>query len=421
VSVTEVTSYSESPDFLLVSPDGTLLAAPFDSDQIRLWDLSTGRLQATIREQNPPRSRHWSGCLAISPDGKALATLGWGPKVWLWDISSQKLQSELIVKANAASGDWPFAVAFAPDGKTLATASQDATVRFWDLKTQSTMQTIQPDTFARRIVFSPDGARVALLGSPKRQGNVRAEFWDVGSGQLKTTLESPKWSGSAVSRDLTILAVKTHDATIELWDVAAGQRLHTLYGCSSQRPDTMAFSADGKSLAAISWSPDYDLFICNVDAGQWRGVISTEKDTKHVALAPDGKTVAVLGSDDSICLWDTTTLRRTATIWEGDRGWKRTGTWKKPGMDEASAPPAVRKKLEEVRTTAQKITLGMRRSEVEKTFRVKDGGLGGFAERYCVHPQVKVDIVYDRTGGADRAQNKVISVPRVYRDDMHFD
>lgn len=419
------TGGSDEPCLLLFAPDGKSLAAPIRSGTVRIWDVSTGNSTDAIREADPLRGSngwHWPGGLAFSPDGQTLATVGWGPKVWLWDIPKQQLQSSLSDNANAVQTEWPHVVAFAPDGQTLASANydttKDSTMRIWDLKSRDVVRTIQATAVVNRLYFSPDGKTLAALGHPKQTMEARIEFWDIASEQIKSTLSSPKWSDPAVSPDLTMVAVETHDATIELWDVAAGQRRHILPGWS-QRPDSIVFSPDGKTLAVLQWA--YDLVLCDVETGEWRAVIDTQTGvTRTVAFAPDGKVFATAGSDNSINVWDSGTLKKIRVLQKPNRkpgATEQAVTSRPRGLSEVDAPEKVQQRLQEVRDIAKNIPLGMRRSEVEKHFSNIDGGLGSYPiTRYYVHPQVKVEVMYDRTGGHRSTENKVIGTPRVYRE-----
>src|SRR5260370_33290781 len=69
----------------------------------------------------------WVSSVAFAPDGKTLATGSADRTVRLWLVSTGRLQQEL-----RGHTDYVSALAFAPDGRILATGSYDQTARLWE-------------------------------------------------------------------------------------------------------------------------------------------------------------------------------------------------------------------------------------------------------------------------------------------------
>ncbi|MCZ4103508.1 WD40 repeat domain-containing protein [Streptomyces sp. So13.3] len=129
----EVSSVAFSPDSKILASAGGGNRDTADHS-IRLWDLSSGRIIATLTAQ-PPTSAVNS--IAFSPDGKTLAsgsrTLSLSKTtdhpVQLREVSSGRITDTLTGHTSDIN-----AVAFSPDGKTLASSSDDHTVRLWKLQ-----------------------------------------------------------------------------------------------------------------------------------------------------------------------------------------------------------------------------------------------------------------------------------------------
>ena len=108
------------------SPDGRLLVAgswPIDRSpdrpvDIKLWDPTTGQLRFTLRGH--PGAAHE---VAFSPDGTTLATGGGNGVVRLWDLATGDVRATIEMPHRG----WSLGLAFSPDGRTLASTSGSAT------------------------------------------------------------------------------------------------------------------------------------------------------------------------------------------------------------------------------------------------------------------------------------------------------
>lgn len=108
------------------SPDGKVLAAIGDRDQVETFDVNTGReldLFPTARAAELP--------LVFSPDGNTLTTLDGEQALHFWDRTTG--QDRLATPDDHQ--DPVTSIAFVGAGKTLVSVGRDQTVRFWDLAT----------------------------------------------------------------------------------------------------------------------------------------------------------------------------------------------------------------------------------------------------------------------------------------------
>ena len=140
-------------------------------------------------------------------------------------------------------------VAFSADGKTLASVSDSGAIKLWDAATgKNTASLAGHADEVLSVVFSPDGKMLAL-GGEDRSGDKSVKsitLWNLATGRNVASL--PGHGGNALplafSPDSKTLA-SGGEATIVLWDVAAGKPVRTL---PAWYPHTLAFSPDGKAL-----------------------------------------------------------------------------------------------------------------------------------------------------------------------------
>lgn len=132
------TTHTDTVQSVFFSSDGKRLASAGIDKLIRIWDVETGRLQATLV------GAAWHGItsVAFSPDESQLASGGEGEEdggcVRLWDIESGQMKHRFAAFRPRSN----VRVAFAPDGQSLIAVglkreSQGAEFRVhrWEAKT----------------------------------------------------------------------------------------------------------------------------------------------------------------------------------------------------------------------------------------------------------------------------------------------
>ena len=209
------------------APTAGPLASVQWGGRVRLWDLATGEVRLTLSPRSGPvreASRSGVSGLAFSPDGERLA--GPGPM----DTSESGIPApERLLRHFKVSSEGTPTVAFSPDGRTIVTGSTSRKVRIWDASGQKPdasgygplvrLFENAHDGTVERVVFSPDGRRVASTGG----GTIK--LWDVEAGKLHAALPSPNVQvfALAFSPDGRTLVSGGSDHLVHIWDAGTGR------------------------------------------------------------------------------------------------------------------------------------------------------------------------------------------------------
>jgi WD40 repeat protein len=314
-----LTGYLRDTQALAFAPDSKTLATGGGDNTLRLWDVATGQ------EVRPTAGHPGSlTTVAFSPDGALLATCSvFDPAVRLWDAATGREVRRL--EGYAVGVD---EVQFSPDGRLIAAAAWDKPILVWEAGTGRLVRRLDGHpTLGAYMRFSDDGKLLATAGR-----NATAGVWDVVAGKLVQEYNLP---ATGITNMLAftggrLLAVERNDtddegqAVIVLWDLAAGRVVRRFAG---HRGDVngVALAPDGRSLA--SRGDDQTIRVWEVATGRERCRFTERGETTHwtgtqfLALAPDGRTLVTAASADPFArAWDLPTGQERPPL-AGHRGW----------------------------------------------------------------------------------------------------
>jgi WD40 repeat protein len=286
---------------LALAPDGKVLASCGWDRLVRLWDPATGvelrRLSANDEEIN---------CVDFSRDGHWLAAGTQAGIVYLWEAATGKERARWRCQANGIQD-----LAFSPDSQSLAASGLEAAIRFWQVPTGAKLAsyTASQNTFWS-FAISPDGQTLAGCGA-----NGLVTLWDLATGMIRQELSGPSIGGLCVAfvPNQASLAVSYRDGTIHFWNLATGAEQDSLKDPAG-RVDRITISPDGQYLA--STGPEARLW--RLGGGKQPVHIQpTHGFIRPAAFSLDGTTLFIASSEDHIIhRWDTCTGKEMQT--EGD-------------------------------------------------------------------------------------------------------
>jgi len=282
-------------------PDGRQLASGSNSYDgiIILWDAETGAQLKTFRGQREINA------LAFSPDGKHIISGSGDWTIKLWDVQTGAEMSTL-----RGHGNWVRDVGFSPDGKRIASGSWDESIKVWDAKTEDTLTTIAGHHGpVLSVAFSPDGQ---LIASGGYDNTVR--IWDANSGDELKTFHGHDWNVEyvAFNPDGKRIVSASADDTVKLWDIMIDRESRNFHGYSEYMPRCVAFSPDGRLIAADGRPSYYGGTITLWDAQtgeQIKTILGHRYYPLSVAFSPDGRRI-VSGE------WE----HRVARVWDASTG-----------------------------------------------------------------------------------------------------
>jgi WD40 repeat protein len=256
------------------SPDGQKVALQAGSD-LRIVEASTGKELQALRGHTTtdPNLAEWS------PDGRLLASSSRDGTVRVWDTESGK---NLHTWDGYRVGNWIY-LAWSPDSKRLASGSDwDKTTRIRDVSTGKVVASL-PVGPGSHLPMSGFGGKILLWSSDGQKlalGGEKLRLWDVASGQLDDTYDTPGWVGPiAWLADGSIVAVTNEDRTLRVW-TSAGR-----LGRTVKLPAIGVLSPDRRLLASLGGSATW---IWDVETSRCRGTLLQLLNDRYLVISPDG-------------------------------------------------------------------------------------------------------------------------------------
>lgn len=428
------------------SADATQLATSDVEQQIRRWDVTTGRPLGEPRgnASNPVQQFVW--------DAQA-------PLLWLVYQDGQVEGWD-----GGPDGRWlhppPGPVRWLrpdPTGRRLVTAAWQGGVAVWDARDGRHQFDLEGTeaALARRlsdVFFSPDGQRIVGILNAVREPDTEeaAWVWDAETGRRLEPLRFPRegWAGGPywLAPDARHFAGIHTNGEVQLWDPRTGQRRLTRLG-GAVRAERLEFSSDGGALVAWCLNNTMRLWDMNTleetpsPAARVYGVAFVQGTRQLVTAGgervlrlwkPDGTEEKVLAGHDDIVTWNCSspngrfvaggpTTNGLVKIWRVDSGrellvardWVRQANFSPDGRQLVSAGFDHELVLWEVATGRPQRTFDGHRQQVLSAVFTPDGRhlVSGSLDRTVRIWEVATGREWLRLTGHERPINRVAVSP----------
>lgn len=287
------------------SADTQLMATATVDGAVELWQTQSDQsLQRLRRVGNNVSSTTMAGFssqadstrleaihqLGFSPDGRTL--LGVGDRIiYLWDVASGKLLQKL--QGHEATIEQAH---FSADSQRVVSASRDHTTRLWQVGSGQLTTTIDHRDVVSSAHFSPDGQLVAIASW---DGTARILDATTGASRVIMTGHRGAVLDAEFSPDASKLVTASADGTIRLWDTQTGTEQALLRPAElDSTPDQIQqafFSPDGRYVGSLSKSGDVHLW-----AATWEELLRLAHDRTLRQLKPE-ECLRYLGLSPNAC------------------------------------------------------------------------------------------------------------------------
>ena len=286
----------------IFSPDRSVAVLGFVDGSIRVWELTTGRVQSppSIHESQEVR------CLSFSHDGSVLLSGANDGKIVVWNTKTWRPTHQLIDHKRAVND-----IVFTEGDEYVLSGSEDTTVKLWNTATWSCANTFIDPGHTHPIRHVAIENNLAYLGTGlgifSNLDWRKGVLWNrlsIASASGDSAVDRPSYE--AVSSEGLAARFLGSEGGVKLWNISRYHQLGTFLGWELMMAELM-FSKDGRILVTVTNTGKVTVWPVSYSQ---EGTPIEEPTEMRASLSTDGLLAASpnAGSND-VVLWDVATGR----------------------------------------------------------------------------------------------------------------
>lgn len=199
-----------------ISSDGKLIVCGHGNAPVRLFDIRSRTLLATLEGHKLPYRQGDVEAIAFSRDNRYIVSAGCDDLIKIWDRDSKTyIQTLKGHQSNIAS------LAISHDGKNIVSVDRKNNLKLWDWESGACLRSISVDHETRSLCFKPNDNYLYSAGEKLSKWEIPSLTPAIENNNEKTNLDDIICLSTVGGKD-SVLSVY-HDGTINIWDLSVCQ------------------------------------------------------------------------------------------------------------------------------------------------------------------------------------------------------
>ena len=295
-----------------VTADNTLVVSCGKDKTIRVWDI------ATQKQVGEPLRGHENYVVSVKTikDGKEILSGSYDGTIRKWSLETHKQICAPMIGHEKRINQ----ICVTPDEEYVVSCSNDSTIRIWSIDTglQVGESLYGHAGVINSVCVSPDGKLIISAGE---DGTVRV--WDLNSGKQygKPLLgHNCNIKSICMSFDGKYIISADQKGRIRFWDFVSRVQIGDIVECQCDSIESIAVLPDNSTVVAAGYDGKIRFF--DLENRVLTGQIEAHGDwINGIEISRDGKVVVSASGDQSIKLWDSTTLMPIGKPFIGTESW----------------------------------------------------------------------------------------------------